>query len=348
MTRLALAKTIVSGTVTLQGNPFTFTASGSGTATADKVPEAKKLAVAASNTAAILAARASINQILVENSAVLSDLEITSLISNNLSTTVVVFKPIALSKIASSSDGVNYSLNENVTIGTDQTVTIPAGKTLIGQAGNPFTNNGNIQIDGNFHIGDPASSGSKALKSTINTNYTNNGTYNVSGGGTLTISFGVTFTNSGQDSLINNEGTIANKGSITNSGQYSSIYNSTTYSSTNDGIITNSGQYSNIYNDYGTFNNNETITNNGSNSYIYNSDTFYNTKTITNIGQYSYIKNEDTFLNTKTITNSGSDSYINNDRGTFYNNGTITNSGSKSYTKYGAWPTGTCSGNCYT
>jgi hypothetical protein len=142
MARLALAKTLVAGTVTLQGNTFTFTGSGSGTATADRVPEAKKLAIATSNTAAITAARASIDKILAENSAVLTDLEITSLISNNLSTTVVVFKPIALSKIASSSDGVNYFLNENVTIGTDQTVTVPAGKTLIGQAGNPFTNNG--------------------------------------------------------------------------------------------------------------------------------------------------------------------------------------------------------------
>ena len=141
MTRLALAKTLVTGTVTLQGVSYSFTASGSGTATADRVPEAKKLAVAASNTAAILAARDAIDKILLDNSAVLSDLEITSLISNNLSTTVVAYKPIALASVATSTDGVNYTLKPNTTIGDDQWLTVPNGKTLT-TGGNAFTNNG--------------------------------------------------------------------------------------------------------------------------------------------------------------------------------------------------------------
>jgi hypothetical protein len=221
MTILALATTIVSGTVTLQGNTYTFTGSGSGTATAYRVLEAKKLAVAASNAAAISVARDSINKILTENSAVLTDLEITNLISNNLSTTVVAFKPISLESIASSTDGVNYTLNEQVTIEEDQMLTIPAGKTLIGLAGNPFTNNGYIQIYGNFYCGAP---GSKALKTDITTDYTNNGNYKVNSGATLTIDSGVTFTNSGSTSGITNSGgSITNAGTITCSGQNSFI-----------------------------------------------------------------------------------------------------------------------------
>ncbi len=94
MTRLALAKTLVQGTVTLQGISYSFSASASGTAVADKAFEAKKLAVVASNSAATVAARASIEKILSENSAVLSDLEITESISNNLTTTVELVEDI--------------------------------------------------------------------------------------------------------------------------------------------------------------------------------------------------------------------------------------------------------------
>ena len=130
MNRLALSRTKVSGSVTLQGIPFTFTASASGTATADRVPEAKKLAVAASNTAATVAARASIDKILADNSEVLSDLEITSLISNNLSTHVVVFRPIAIEKIATTTNGVDFFINKKTTIGSDQWLLVQKGQTL--------------------------------------------------------------------------------------------------------------------------------------------------------------------------------------------------------------------------
>ena len=146
MTRLALAKTLVQGTMTLQGNTYIFTGSGSGTATADRVPEAKKLAVAASNTAASAAARASIDKILTDNSAILSDLEITSLISNNFTTTVRVFKPIALASIATTTDGIKYYLNKATTIESDQWLTVPDGKTLSNSVDTPFTNYGFVQF----------------------------------------------------------------------------------------------------------------------------------------------------------------------------------------------------------
>ena len=146
MNRLALAKTLVQGTVTLQGNSHTFTASGSGTGTADRVSVAKKLAITAANSAAIIAARASIDKILLNNSAILSDLEITSLISNNLSTTVVVFRPLALSKIATTTNGINYYLKPNVTIEKDQRVIVPTGHTLSNTAETPLTLMGYLEL----------------------------------------------------------------------------------------------------------------------------------------------------------------------------------------------------------
>jgi hypothetical protein len=174
--RLALATTLVSGSITLQGKVFTFTASASGTGIADQEPEAKTAAIIASNTAATTAARASIDKILADNSAVLSDLEITSLISNNFSTTVVVFKPIALDTIATSSDGVNYTVKPNTTIGSGQWLTVPNGKTLSFDF--PSTSYGYIQI------GDiPIKSGLRATYSTqdealavYNSPFTNYGT----------------------------------------------------------------------------------------------------------------------------------------------------------------------------
>jgi hypothetical protein len=355
MTRLALAKTIVSGTVTLQGSTFTFTASGSGTATADRVPEAKKLAVATSNTAAITAARSAIDKILLNNSEVLADLEITSLISNNLSTTVVAFKPIALSSVASSSDGVNYTLNPNVTIGTDQWLTVPTGKTLYGAPGNRLTNNGYLQL------GDRTQKSSSALKSgdgcsgitcsdfsvnntsdfsindgccyTVSDNCTNSSQININSGGCLTINNGVTLTNSGSSSAILNQqgGTCTNYGTITNSGSYSYVSNEDTF--TNSGTITNSGSYSYVTNQ-GTFTNSGSITNSESNSYVLNQQggTCTNSGSITNSESYSAIQNKGTFTNSGSITNSGSHSTISNEENTFTNNtdGSITNSGSYS------------------
>jgi hypothetical protein len=240
MTRLALAKTIVTGSMTLQGNTFSFTASASGTAKADKVPEAKKLAVAASNNAAITAARASIDKILLNNSAVLSDLEITSLISNNLSTTVVVFKPIALATIASSSNGINYTLNPTVTIGSNQWLTVPSGKTLYSTADNPLINNGYVQI------GDGTQTSSGALKDSGCSSFpaTNNRTINVSSGECYTVDVMSTVTNAAYEASITNHGTINNYGIMDNTGDNSYILSYCGALLNNYGNIENNGDYS--------------------------------------------------------------------------------------------------------
>ena len=382
MTRLALAKTLVTGTVTLQGVSYSFTASGSGTATADRVPEAKKLAVAASNTAAVAAARTSIDKILLDNSAVLSDLEITSLISNNLSTTVVAYKPIALSSVATSTDGVNYTLITNTTIKSNQWLTVPKGISL--KTGKyPFTNNGY------FQVGEPASFVSTTLKDITteasveySTDASNNGVCEVYPDGTSKVDSGVTFENYDGGYLLN-YGTLTNNGTITNSqstisGIYTTIQNFGTFNNSTGATINNGGpssyienvfssNYTNLFNNYGTITNSSwfstdgtfnnytgaTITNNGYESYVNNVGTFTNDGAITNSGSVSLLQNHDggTMYNNSggTITNSGSDSFVTNyDSSTFNNNGTITNSASGSFTiNLATWTgIGTCSGTC--
>jgi len=237
MNRLALAKTIVTGTVTLQGMGYSFAASGSGTAKADKVPEAKKLAVAASNTAAISAARASIDKILSDNSAVLSDLEITSLISNNFKTTVRVFKPISLESVATTTDGINYTLNKNVTIGTGQWLTVPNGKNL--------TSTGKVTNRGYFQLGEGQSNFGNKLKTKITGDYTlsycfdnKQGEYHVTDTGNLTISSGGKLVNGSLANLqIDSGGIVTNGGYITNNSGSAYVYNNGTIN--NNKVMTN-------------------------------------------------------------------------------------------------------------
>jgi hypothetical protein len=278
MTRLALAKTIVSGTVTLQGNTYTFTGSGSATATADRVPEAKKLAVATSNTAAISVARASIDKILADNSAVLSDLEITSLISNNLSTTVRAFVPIGLETIATTTDGINYFANTETTIESDQWLTVPNGKTITFNA--PGKNYGYVQIG----EGRTGLSSSKIYpdeaQATYNQNYDNYVMVIVETGSTCTIN--ASFNNQALDAILTNFGTCT----LTNNKGY--IYNN--YTTT--GVINapNGVDIGSI----ATFNNYETIQMNGTSSFVTN-------------GPYGVFNNT-----SGNITCGGSDSYTSN------------------------------------
>lgn len=210
----ALAKTLVKGSVTIQGVKNTFEASASGTKKGINEAAVKKGAIIASNIAARKAANIEINKLIAKNSAALADLKITSLISNNFTTTVNMLTPVEINTIASSADGVNYLLNKNVTIGSDQMFTVPVGITLTGAAGNHFTNNGFFQISGNFRIGVKTN---RLSKTKISTNYTNNAIYQIDSGATMTIDSGVTFTNNEYGSTVLNHGSIKNNGIINNS-----------------------------------------------------------------------------------------------------------------------------------
>ena len=329
MTRLALAKTIVSGTITLQGNTFTFTASSSGTATGNTVTEAKASATAASNSAAITAARASIDKILAENSAVLSDLEITSLISNNLSTTVVVYKPILLKSIATTRDGVNYTLVKDTVIKSDQWLTVPNGKTLT-IANYHFTNNGYVQVG-------ELSTDPSTAQIEYSSDFTNTGTVEVYPAGSSTIDAGVTFTNSAQGACFLNNGTCNNSGIILNSEEYTRVQNNGSFYNLAGSTIENSGTSSG-FNNSRTCNNYGTILNSSNNgkqssSYISNSGTFtnYDGSTIENRGPISTTTNTGTGTcnNYGTILNSGDYTFFlnfgtcnNYDGSTIENNGT--------------------------
>jgi hypothetical protein len=346
MTRLALARTLVSGTMTLQGNSFTFTASGSGTATGDIVPEAKKLAIVAANSAAVIAARASIDKILAENSAVLTDVEITSLISNNLSTTVIVYRPLALSKIATTTDGVNYVLIKDTIIGAGDWVTVHNGINL--KTKYHLTNNGY------FQVGDPPGSVSTTLKTNDTTaaqvryykDVSNNCVCQVNVGAKCIIDNGVTFENYVDwTSALYNYGTCDNSGNIVNTaaGTQILVYTGGIFNNESVGTINNNGAGANINNYGGTFNNAGIINNLGDPTdkhlaaYVVNyyDGTFTNTGTINNNGYYASVANyyeftdkkyDATFTNTGTINNNGYGSVVANYT-SFTNKGTINNYG---------------------
>ena len=278
MTRLALAKTLVSGTVTLQGIAYSFTASATGSATGSNVPVAQEAAIIASNTAATTAARASIDKILLNNSAVLSDLEITSLISNNFTTTVKVFIPIGLATIATTTDGINYYQSEPVTIEDDRSLTIPNGKNLISSG--QFTNNGRVQI------GEGQSSNSNSNKTqnksktsisgtaSITSCHKNKGTYEITSTGILTIGTangaGVLQNDTGGYVVVDSGGSITiDGGQLNNRAQDTYVRNNgtiTMYGTITDTGMTNYGKDTVIQNNGTLTNNGACISNYGKNS----------------------------------------------------------------------------------
>lgn len=301
MTRLALSKTLVSGTVTLQGIPYPFTASASGTATGSNVAAAKKAATVASNSAAVTAARASIDKILADNSAILSELEITSLISNNFTTTVKVFRPIAITAIASSTDGVNYTLKKNTTIGSDKWLTITDGMHF-------YTGKHTFKIDGYFQVGSGNNLPISGI-STIDYYCEISGCVDVKSTGNLTI------TPSGTIDLINyqestsnyfhNSGIVTNNGNVTCTTQYSNICTYGGSQFTNNGNITIMGTFGYLKNNSSAiFTNNGNITNYAPSTFVLNNGaTFYNYGSIKNNGKYSYTCNSyGTWIGDGTIT----------------------------------------------
>ena len=331
MPRLALARTKVSGSITLQGNTFTFTASASGTGWDDNIPEAKRVAVAASNTAATVAARASIDKILTDNSAILTDLEITSLISTNLNTTVVVFRPIAIEKIATTTNGVDYKLKPNATIWEDEMLTVPSGIKLQGEPDKVLTNYGYLL----FGDEDTNGSGLKETNSSKTICYTLISLYNSPGatvtqksGTCLNISDGCSFVNDGTyilygklhtyDELINNNiveiygGLYTEDGGVVTNNYSLEIYDKGFYEVYEGGTTNNWGQshltiYSGSFNNGGVFNN-------------WNTQSGINNKSTNGTGTIYNLK-------TGVINNGGTCAFINDSTETFTNDGQIYNTG---------------------
>jgi hypothetical protein len=289
MSSLAVAQTAVSGTVTLQGIAYSFTASASGTAHGNQVPYAKKSATIASNTAAYSAARIAIDKILAKESAVLSELEITSLISNNFTTTVKVYKHIALASIATSKDGRNYFIRKKTTIWHKQCLIVPNGVNLTINA--PFTNYGYVQL------GHKGSSGTIVCTSNQPVNNITNW-YNASG---VIYNLHSGFANN----VITTQGVVTSTGKLINDGIFV-VRNEN--NAGGQGYINNNGANTSVTN-FGTFTieTNGSIHNNDKSSYILNSPAedddpslvgvFCNNGEVYGVG---YIINSGTWLGTGT------------------------------------------------
>ena len=132
--------------------------------------------------------------------------------SNKASTTTSkIFKVIGLETIATSDDGVNYTLKGATTIKSDESLTIPSGKYM--NFNKPFTNNGEVNIGNGKGRKSAKDTTDDDLCSIISSNQTNSGTYTIKKGECLTIDTGVTWTN---DNTINNLGTITIDGTLLN------------------------------------------------------------------------------------------------------------------------------------
>ena len=141
MPKYCLAKTAVNGEIVIQENSETYSASASALASGTTFRDAAKVATIDSNTAATIAARAVVDNILLDYSYVLSDENITSMINNSLKTTVQPIIPVALKAIASTVDGKNYILNKNTTIRENEYLLIRNGNSLTIDIGRFIFNN---------------------------------------------------------------------------------------------------------------------------------------------------------------------------------------------------------------
>jgi hypothetical protein len=139
-----LAKTEVNGEIVIQKNSETYSASASALASGATFREAAQVATIDSNTAATIAARAAVDNILLDYSYVLSDANITSMINNSLKTTIAPIRRLMLRRIATTVDGKNYILNKDTTIAENEYLLIPNGNSLTVDAGKFIFNNSGI------------------------------------------------------------------------------------------------------------------------------------------------------------------------------------------------------------
>jgi hypothetical protein len=233
-----LAETDVNGKLEIQDSSETYSASASALASANtSFKDAAKVATIDSNAAAIVAARKTVDDILIKYAYVLADINITQMINNSLKTTIHPIIPVLLRNIASTNDGINYVLNKSRIIGEYQRLVIPFGNTLYTPPDLELTNYGYIQIGGEID-----SDGNETYKqnlkdsSTFQASYTLsmncNGTSNptsgyvligsddttqtlgqliITGPTTTTCTTAPTFTNSGTI-ILNSGGKLVNQG----------------------------------------------------------------------------------------------------------------------------------------
>ena len=153
-----LAETTVNGEVIVQGNSATYSARTSGSATSDvSFEDAAKIATAASNATALVVGRAEVEKLLKQYAYVLSDLEITEMVTNNLRTQVLKKLKIILLETIAAKNGNVFTQNRNVTIKKDQILIVPSGSELIVPGTFVFNNMGELLIGTGNKVGDAPS-----------------------------------------------------------------------------------------------------------------------------------------------------------------------------------------------
>jgi hypothetical protein len=230
-----LADTAVNGKIIIQGKSVTYTASASALASANtSFKDASTVATIDSNTAATIAARKTVDDILKNYAYVLADLNITEMINNSLKTTLRLIIPIFLKDIADTVDNKTYTLRQDTTIAENEFLLIPNKKTFNAPAKFIFRNNGRIQVGetGNVKSNNknnhanmtklsagPAQCGAETTYNQYvgDRGYVNNGTITVNPGQCLNIIKSTSATVA-TPSCFNQGGTVNNYGQITVSG----------------------------------------------------------------------------------------------------------------------------------
>lgn len=328
-----LAKTSVIGEMLIQGNSVTYSATASAFNSSNiSFKYAAKVATINSNSAAIIAARNTVNDILKKYEYVLYEENITSMINNSLKTTIHPITPIGIDTIARKNNDQRYVLFKNTTIGPYDILIIKFNQSLQCPEGIVLTNNGIIQLSakstkntqsiscacegiGLSISGECYNTGSIIVDSEHS--YVvdsggickNNGIIEVKSGGCCTISSGGVCTNyatltidSGGCVTIEDDGLCSN-------GDTTTCINAIVY---NYGTLNNYG----ILNNYYTISNGSIdAISNGSIDAIFN---IYSTGILTNLATFCDGKHDEygTIYNYGTIVNSGSiihtGNYINN------------------------------------
>ena len=219
-----LANTVVNGEIVIQGSSVTYSASASALDSSDtSFDDAAKVATINSNTAAIIAARKTIDDILVQYSYVLSDTSITSMINNSLNTNITRIFPRYLDRIANTVDGITYILKKNTTIAENQYLLIPNGKRFFIPEEFKFTNKGIFQIGVNRADKSGLSAEPSSDKCTTIVSQQAGSRSGITNNGPINIAVGACFTvYSASTSIIpiyrNQGGTITNNGQFVVSG----------------------------------------------------------------------------------------------------------------------------------
>jgi hypothetical protein len=136
-----LSKTDVSVSGTFLGSnnqSYTFSASASGTGTGTTAESAKSASIKAADTAILDAQNTALLQVLNDNNTSLQD----GSLQTTYTTTSKVYEELPFTSVATTTDGVKYEINQEVTVGSHQFFLIPSNINL--DVNKLFTNKGYV------------------------------------------------------------------------------------------------------------------------------------------------------------------------------------------------------------